>query len=285
MFVPSATSISSKYVPTTNISGILPDLVIKSSDSILFHVHTKVLNSISSNHFGGYGTPSHSAVTALEDSKILTIVLDIIYRNPNAAIDFAPPFPFDQLASAISRLPVYGVDPQVQLDSNTSNAATAHPIYRALLAHATTHALELYILAAQHKMESLAVAASTYLVGFHIADLNDEQAEAMGPRYLRRLILMQSRRESMLKRILLQPPYPHPSTPDCDVLDQKMLTKAWTLCAAYFVWDIRADLPSAALENLLGPLAGHVSCELCKRLIREQVTKIVGEWEAVKGTI
>ncbi|KIK54984.1 hypothetical protein GYMLUDRAFT_48186 [Collybiopsis luxurians FD-317 M1] len=287
-----------RYTRVGSINGMPPpDLVLKSSDSVLFHVHTEQLNSASRNNFGALAVPNGAMnpVAVSEDHKILTIILDIIYRKPSAALDYSPPFPFDTLAAAISRLPVYGIDLHAQLDLNNSNGAVAdtdtdksspaHPMFQALHAHATTHALQLYILAAQNNMEALAVAASTYLVGLQMEDLTDEDAEAMGSRYLHRLILLQLRREEALKKILLQPPYPHRETPDCDVLDQKALLRAWVLFAAYFAWQIRPDLPSAALENLLAPLAGHVSCELCKRSIREQVTKIVHEWEAVKATI
>ncbi|KAJ4466993.1 hypothetical protein J3R30DRAFT_3579761 [Lentinula aciculospora] len=280
---------SPKYVQTTTMNGMCPDLVLKSSNSICFHVHTHVLNSASSNNFKGLAVASNGSIINLtEDSQVLIVILDIIYRSTSAAVDFSPPFSFDILAAAISCLPVYGIDIQAQLDSDRFDTdADVHPlpIFQALHAHATTHALELYILAAQHNMEALAVVASAHLVGFQLVELTDEQAELMGPRFLRRLMLMQTQREEALKRILLQTPYPHPTTPECDALDQKTLTRAWTLTAAYFAWDIQADLPSVALERLLGPLAGHVSCEQCKRSIREQVARIVFEWEAVKGTI
>ncbi|KAJ3783146.1 hypothetical protein GGU10DRAFT_361664 [Lentinula aff. detonsa] len=277
---------SPKYVQTTIINGICPDLALKSSDSILFYVHTNLLNSVSSNKFQGHAYANNGTIVNLiEDSQVLTVILDIMYRRPSAAVDFAPPFSFDILAAAISHLSAYGVDIQALVSLNSDVNALAQPILQALQAHAPTNALPLYVLAAQHNMEALAVAASTYLVGFQLVELTDEQAEAMGPHYLRRLMLMQTQREEALKRILLQPPYPHSSTPECDVLDQKALTRVWALTAASFAWDIRADLPSTALEGLLGQLAGHISCGLCKQSIREQVTRIVAEWEAVKGTI
>ncbi|KAJ3760390.1 hypothetical protein EV360DRAFT_39914, partial [Lentinula raphanica] len=267
-------------------NGLPPDLVLKSCDSMLFHVHTPLLNSISTNDFQGYANVRNGAIVNLtEDAQMLTIILDIIYCKPSAAVEFAPPFSFDVLAAAVNRLSLYGVNIQCQQKTTKPDEQThafMQPISRALQAHASAHALALYVLAARYSMEDLAVAASTYLTGFQLTDLTDEQAEAMGPHYLRRLMLMQTQREEALKRILLQPPYPHPSTPDCGVLDHKALTRVWTLAAASFAWDIRADLPSTALERLLGQLAGHVSCELCKRSIREQVARIVSEWEGVK---
>jgi hypothetical protein len=156
-----------------------------------------VINSVSKNYFGGYVSSGSPFTSVDDDSEILTIILDIIYRNPNVAVNFAPPFAFDKLATAIGRLSVFGVDFRTQsISLPTVNTNAPRPIFSALLAHASTNPLELYILAAQHNLESLAVAASTYLVGFHIADLDDEQTEAMCPRYLRRLILMQTRREN-----------------------------------------------------------------------------------------
>ncbi|KAJ3899671.1 hypothetical protein F5879DRAFT_976136 [Lentinula edodes] len=280
---------SPKYAQTNSLNGIPPNLVLKSSDSELFYVHTHRLNSASTNKFQGRTAATNDSVVDVpENSQILTIILDIIYRNASAAEDFAPPFPFDILAAAISRLPVYGVDVQAQLNLDRFNVdptVPAQPIFQALYSHAMTHPLQLYILAAHYNLESLAIAASSHLLGLHITELTDEQAEVMGPVYLRRLILMQTQREEALKKILLQPPYPHPSTPECDVLNQKTLTRAWPVIAANFAWDIRADLPSTALERILSSLAGYVSCEQCKSSIEEQVARIIIEWESVKVTI
>ncbi|KAJ3808572.1 hypothetical protein F5876DRAFT_78608 [Lentinula aff. lateritia] len=280
---------SSKYVQTTNLNGIRPDLALKSSDSVLFYVHTNLLNSSSTNKFQGHTIPTNASVVNVpENSQILTIILDIIYRNASAAQDFAPPFPFDILVVAISRLSVYGVDVQAQLNLdrfNGDSTVPTQPVLQALYSHAMTHPLQLYILAAHYNLESLAIAASSHLLGLHITELTDEQAEAMGPVYLRRLILMQTQREEALKKILLRPPYPHPSTPDCDVLNQKILTRAWPVIATNFAWDIRADMPSTALERILSSLAGYVSCQQCKSSIEEQVARIIIEWESVKVTI
>ncbi|KAF9067072.1 hypothetical protein BDP27DRAFT_1296642 [Rhodocollybia butyracea] len=267
---------SQRYVSI--LGGTRADLILKSRDSVLFHVHTKVLSASSTNNFRGLAVAKSFSIE--EHSENLRIILDIVYRNPSAAVDYAPPFAFNRLAEAIGRLSVYGVSLQTQLQQ-----APKHPILQALCPHAATHALQLYILAAKNNVEALAVVASTYLVGLQIADITDEHAEAMGPSYLRRLLMLRIQREESLKKILLQPPYPHPLTPDCDVLDQKALTRSWTLSAAYFAWDIRADLPPTALETLLGPLAGHVTCDQCKRSIAAQVAKIMAEWEAVKGSI
>ncbi|KAJ3872869.1 hypothetical protein F5051DRAFT_420527 [Lentinula edodes] len=284
-----ASNSSPKYAQTNNLNGIPPNLVLKSSDSELFYVHTHRLNSASTNKFQGHTAATNDSVVDVpENSQILTIILDIIYRNTSAAEDFASPFPFDVLAAAISRLPVYGVDIQAQLNLDRSNVdptVPAQPVFQALHSHAMSHPLQLYILAAQYNLESLAIAASPYLLGLHITELTDEQAEAMGPVYLRRLILMQIQREEALKKILLQPPYPHPATPECDILNQKTLTRAWSVIAANFAWDIRADLPSAALERLLSSLSGYVSCGQCKSSIEEQAARIITEWESVKVTI
>lgn len=134
--------------------------------------------------------------------------------------------------AAVNRLPVYGIRPK-------SRIAPKMPLYTLLLSHAPLCPLELYALAACYDLYELAVATSSHLLSMPLSTLTDEVAERIGPIYLKRLFFLHFGRSEALKRVLLPPPHPHAPTSRCDFSDQKRLTRAWTLAAAYLAWEVR----------------------------------------------
>jgi len=77
----------------------------------------------------------------------------------------------------------------------------------------------------------------------------------------------------------------HGPTPLCDFTEQKRLTRAWALAAAYLAWDARPDLSTSTINSTLGSLQEHLSCQLCGDHLRQRVKQIIVEWSDVKKTI
>ncbi|KAG0709570.1 hypothetical protein DFH29DRAFT_992984 [Suillus ampliporus] len=275
-------SVSTTFFPGAQIHSLPPDLVLLSSDSVFFYVHAHVLLGVSENRFGGLLPPS-SKVTAghlgpvlvvPESSTILNIVLHAVYDM--ACSHYSPSF--ESLAEALSALASYGV-------SVKRHAGPSTPLHSLLLSHAPLHPLELYTLAATHDLYDLAVPTSSHLLSFSLASLTDEMADRIGAIYLKRLFFLHFGRADALKRLLLPPPHPHASTNDCDFIEQKRLTRAWALASAYLAWDARPDLSTNAIESALAPLGDQLSCELCRKTLRDRLKTLIVQWSSVKRTI
>lgn len=129
-------------------------------------------------------------------------------------------------------MPEYGLDPRTFI-------TPARPLFGLLLAQAPVFPLESYALAARYELEDLAVSSSSHLLSMSLSSLSDEMACRIGPLYLKRLFFLHFGRCEALKRVLLSPPHPHPVTPDCDLSEQKRLTRAWALAGAYLAWEAR----------------------------------------------
>jgi hypothetical protein len=147
----------------------------------------------------------------------------------------------------------------------------------------------------------MAVAVSSHLLSFPLATITDDVAERIGPVYLKRLFFLHFGRVDALKRLLLSPPHPHAPTAWCDFAEQKKITRAWALASAYLAWDARpgehrslrtpdicfihcfwADLSTSAMESALSPLGEHLSCELCKRALKDRIINLLTQWSVVK---
>jgi hypothetical protein len=63
----------------------------------------------------------------------------------------------------------------------------------------------MYALAAQHKLEQLAIAVSPSLLSFDLATLTDDLVGRMGAVYLKRLVFLHLGRSAALKRLLSPP--------------------------------------------------------------------------------
>jgi len=239
-------SVSTTFFPGAQIHSLPPDLVLLSSDSVFFYVHTNVLHGASENAFGGLLPPSSKAppgqlgpvVMVSESSTILNIILHAIYDM--SCSHYSPSF--ESLAAALSVLTTYGL-------SIKRYAGASTPLHSLLLAHAPLYPLELYTLAASFDLYDLAVSTSSHLLSFSLASLTDEMADKIGARYLRRLFFLHFGRADALKRLLLPPPHPHAPTNDCDFTEQKKLTRAWALASAYLAWDARPGMFESKLHS------------------------------------
>ncbi|KAF8842293.1 hypothetical protein BDN67DRAFT_926703 [Paxillus ammoniavirescens] len=275
-------SVSTTFFPGAQNHSHPPDLVLLSSDSVFFYVHTHVLLSASGNNFNSLLPPSPKAksspmgpvVCVPESSAILNILLHTVYDM--SCSHYSPSF--ESLAATLSAMGTYAI-------SLRTYVARATPLHTLLLSYAPLYPLELYALAASYDLYDLAVPTSSHLLSFSLASLTDEMAERIGPRYLKRLFFLHFGRADALKRLLLPPPHPHPPTPICDFLEQKKLTRAWALASAYLAWDARPDLSTSTMESALGPLGEQLSCESCRRALHDRLKTLIVQWSVVKRTI
>ncbi|KAF9034705.1 hypothetical protein BDZ89DRAFT_1130612 [Hymenopellis radicata] len=137
-------SVSTAFHPAAHL--IPSDIVLKTSDAVLFYVHRSVLDDVSNNAFG----------------TLLTM-----------AVSFRAPYnpSFATLVRAVDRLPLYGLSPPALITSNNH-------LFGLLYSHAPHHPIETYMLAAQHHIDELAVLVSGHLLSFKLNGLTDEMADA-----------------------------------------------------------------------------------------------------------
>lgn len=226
---------STTFYPGAHHHSLPSDISFLSSDNVFFYVHSHLILAASDNGFQGLLPPLSASnkdqdpiIHVPEVSTVLNIILHTVYDMSCA--HYSPTF--ETLATAVSRLPQYGIKAKTAIMPST-------PLYSLLLSYAPLHPLDLYALAASFDLYDLAVATSSHLLSFSLATLTDEMAERIGAVYLKRLFFLHFGRSDALKRVLLPPPHPHPPTPWCDFTEQKRLTRAWALASAYLAWDAR----------------------------------------------
>jgi len=154
-----------------------------------------------------------------------------------------------------------------------------------ILSRAPIAPMDMYVLAANHNMEELAVSISSHLLSFDLSGLTDNLAERMGAVYLRRLIFLHLGRADALKRLLLPLPDFHGPTPTCGLEERGKLMRAWSLATASLAWDARPDLLPGTIQSVLGSLWDILSCQTCRIGIQTTVKTIVSAWANVKATI
>lgn len=228
-------SISIAFHPTADLDKQPPDVILISTDDVFFYVHRHVLQKASINYFGSVLlTPpttwrSLGMSYALGDcSRVLNVVLHTAYNLSVTA--YVPSL--DTLLRSIDALHKYGMPFDRFLTADS-------PLFAHILDRAPLSPMDVYIAAAKYHHESLAIAVSSDLISFPMADITDEMCLAMGPVYFRRLTALQTNRSEELRKLLLVPPTGHDSTPECGSSEQKKLQKEWLLTTAQFCFDPR----------------------------------------------
>lgn len=270
---------STTFYPGANTDAQQTDIILLSSDSVFFYVHSARLLAASENGFNSHlpfasknnNSDSDAIIAIPERSAVINIVLHAMYGM--SCTHYSPSF--EELEEAIAALQIYGI-------TVSTFASPGSPLSNALLAHAPTRPLDLYALAAYYGLHELAVSTSPHLLSFSLPSLTDEMASRIGPIYLKKLFFLHLGRTDALKRLLLPPPHPHAPTSSCDFVEQKKLTRAWALASAYLTWDARPDMSASTIESSLHPLADHLSCEVCKQSLRERIRDLVVQWSVVK---
>jgi hypothetical protein len=225
--------VSTTFYPNAPVDSAPSDVLVVTADGVWFYLHFHRLQGASTNGFGGHiPTLTAEPVYVCEQSTILNLVVHTIYGLPFT--QFIPSFV--NLFEAVDVLDRYGA-----LQSDIMKPGK--PLYEVLVTHACAgRAFDVYALAAHYNLEELAVSSSLYLHGFCLSLLTDEDAERIGPVYLRRLFFLHLGRSDALKRLLLTGPTGHPSTTSCNVAAQTSVTRAWALAAAYLSWEARAGM-------------------------------------------
>ena len=235
-------SISTTFGPTANLLPIPPDLILMSSDTVFFYLHTAQLLTATTNHFNGLcsqarptrhpdateASSSPEVVSVPESSAVLNIILHASYDLSCAHYNPS----LDALIAAVDAMPIYGL-------SSKQHVAPNKPLFTLLLARAPIQPISVYALAGAYDLAELATPVSAHLLSFPLHTLPDALAYRMGPIYLKRLFFLHVGRIHALRRLLVAPPHPHPPTDECDFTEQKKLTRAWALASAYLAWDAR----------------------------------------------
>ncbi|TCD64952.1 hypothetical protein EIP91_003410 [Steccherinum ochraceum] len=233
-------TVSSAFHAELLIGANKPDVVLVSSDHVLFYAHKSHLLASSNNTFNGrlsadstgmvMGSPLGSlwVVGVSTGSVLFNIVLHAIYGM--SCSQFNPPL--EALLHAVKSLKTYGVSLAHALGHDT-------PLYNHIVAESPRRPIEVFLVAAENDLDALAVTSSEYLQSLKLSDITDEMADRMGPRYLRRLTVLHFDRMEYLKQLIMDLPQPHEDTMECGFIEQTKLARAWTLAAASLVWDIR----------------------------------------------
>ncbi|KAI0629252.1 hypothetical protein C8Q77DRAFT_315396 [Trametes polyzona] len=279
-------SISTTFYPLAKLLPVPSDFILVSSDNVLFYVHTAQLLSVSNNRFNntipanganGQSKPcgDHGALARVsEPSTVLNILLHCAYGLSCA--QYTPTL--DILIAAVDVMPSYGLSPKAHVSPST-------PLYSLILGQAPMRPFHVYALASRHDLYELAKPVSSHLLPYPPDTLPDEIAMQIGAVYLKKLCVLHAGRLEALKRLLLPPPHPHPCTPECDFAEQKKLSRAWALAAAYIAWEARADISPSTIQSALSSLADHLSCELCKQSLADRIKQLLVQWSFVTCTI
>jgi len=142
-----------------------------------------------------------------------------------------------------------------------------------------------YTIAAENNLQDLAMTASPHLLSCSLSDVTDELAARMGSMYLKRLFFFHLRHIDILKRLILTPPQPHPTSAECGYVEQSNLGRAWALAAVHLGWDAAPDLPPRSIESAFLPLVDRSKCGLCRDGIEKHIKGIMRQWTLVKRTI
>ena len=163
-----------------------------------------------------------------EPSPVLNLVLHCVYDLPCTHFSSSA----EDVSTCVATIVKYGLP----LSAYTLPDGS---LYNLVLSRAPTAGIQMYTLAAQYKLEQLAVAVSPYLLSFDLATLTDDLVERMGALYLKRLAFLHLGRSAALKRLLSPPLSYHPPDGVCGAGDHDALMRAWGMAIAPLAWDAR----------------------------------------------
>lgn len=173
-----------------------------------------------------------------ESSQILNLVLHCVYDLPCAHLSSS----LEDISACVAAITKYGL-PLFEY------ASPKGPLYDLVLSRAPTAGIQMYTLAAQHELEQLAMAVSSFLLSFDLATLTDDLAERMGAVYLKRLMFLHLGRTAALKRLLSPPLSYHLPDETCGTGEYDVLMSAWSLAVASLSRDAR---PGAHTPCMMG---------------------------------
>lgn len=170
-------------------------------------------------------------IDVLANSNILHIILHSLYHSTCAQLNADQAPTLHALVQAIDLMPSYGLTVATVIVPGT-------PLYSLLQSYSTETPLEVYTLAAHHNMEALAVSSSRhFLLKGSPMDIEDDAAERMGPRYLRRILVLDTQVREALKMLVMLPPKMHTLLDGCSEEQQQEFARRWTVAAGKIAWD------------------------------------------------
>ncbi|KAH8081294.1 hypothetical protein BXZ70DRAFT_959678 [Cristinia sonorae] len=273
-------SVSTAFHTNLVYDGQRPNVVLFTSDHVLFYAHISHLTTVSGNAFNGLlalnvvrnvtqgGTSL--VVPVPEDSVLFNVIIHTIYSQP--CNQYRPSI--DTLLNAVRALKTYGVPLQRFVVPTT-------PLYHHIISEAPRRPIETYLVAAEHNLDAIAVASSAHLHSFPLFAITDDMAVQMGSIYLKRLVFLHIERVIHLARLILTPPKQHPDLPECGFVEQQRLSRAWALAAASLVGELRPDYPVGLLKMTFSSLEPGLECEACKAALNEKIRQVVLEWSTV----
>lgn len=244
---PTLVSVSTTFFPGAGLDSSPEDLVILSSDSVFFYCHSTRLLAASDNGFNGLlrahikhnptDFDSGQIHSFPDDSTVLNVVLHTIYSM--SCSHYSPSH--NTIQEAVAAMVRYGISLKAYI-------APSSPLSSLFLANAAHNPLEIYAIAASFDLYELAASISVHLLSIPLCNITDELAIKIGPVYLRRLFFLHLGRIDALKRLLVSPPLTHEPTQECDLTDQKRVTRAWALASAYLAWDARPGMSLSTVD-------------------------------------
>jgi len=203
---------------------------------VLFYLHAFQVLNPSTNGFAHKWPPqSHSVnstglpiILVPESSLVLNLVLHCVYNLPCAHFSST----LEDLSACVATIDKYGL----QLSAFASPGGS---LYDLVLSRAPTAGIQMYALAAEYKLEQLAVAVSPSLLSFDLATLGEDLVKRMGAVYLKRLVFLHLGRSAALKRLFSPPLNYHPPDEDCGDEGHDAIISAWGMAVASLAWDAR----------------------------------------------
>jgi len=272
-------SLSAAFHPDAHLDELDPDVVVVSSDQVSFYVHYHKLLRASRTQFAGLISKQTDGTRptifqVAQDAVVLNVMMHGLYDL--SCSHYHPTF--DVIIAALEGLKAYGVSLSEVLKRES-------PTYNLFLGQAPLQPIRAFALACENELEDLAIAISPHLLGYSLADLSDELAVRIGPRYMKRLCILHHSRLRILRELLLAPPFPHAPTPRCSFMDQKALTRAWALASAQLAWDARPDISTHTIRGMLEPLREQLGCDLCRNTLDSRINQAVVQWSLADRTI
>lgn len=260
------------------------DLVFVSSDNMAFYVNSAIILARSQNRWDSQvpynpqpslqGHAPYPPIRLTEGSDVLSVVLHTLHGRSCAHLEPSN----HSLIASIHSLVKYGLHLRTYIAEGT-------PLFALLLDRARAAPLQFYTLAAQYDLEALATPISALLLTYDPSDITDEYAVQMGPRYLRRLLMLPVMRMDMLKRLVLPPPPPHPPTDACGRDAQDAAAREWAYTAAMLVIGTGPAITEITLDVQFRALGRNMVCPLCIAALDARVHELVQAWSRVKRTI
>ncbi|KAG7093196.1 hypothetical protein E1B28_006886 [Marasmius oreades] len=264
--------------------GRIPiDIILISSDYVLFYTHEATLLAASNNSFRNLlplpnqGDPLDKVAFVPEiPSPELEIMLYSIHNVPKE--DFLVHLDIEAVMKAVDGLSEYGIPPSECITPSSH-------LYQDLLSCAPLYPFEVYALAAQYGMVSLAATASTHTLVLDLAQLSESLLQRMGAVYLLLLYQLHMERTKTLMKLLGGELGIHNPTPRCGFVGQRRLRRKWSMAVVSLVFLIKPNTTISLIREKIWEHTSDVMCPDCIRLRDYQLDKVVSEWSMTSRTI